>query len=164
MQDIFSRNDQRRQDARARGAASVASSWIAELISREGIESDIPGRQPADDDWVLRRVADEFQAAERGVALESGGIMDDCGAMQGREPGAFEEDEDFIGDRVEELKKAAEASGYGHREGGASEIAHQGRLPPFSGSSKPAPNQTRSGDSKEVAGPPAAEPNKRGGH
>ena len=70
---------------------------MAELIVRAGIESEIPDRQPCDE-WALRRVAAEFQAAEHGVALESGGVMADCRAIQETEPGASEEDEDFIGD------------------------------------------------------------------
>ena len=113
--------------------------------------------------WALHRVADEFQDTEHGVALESDGIMADCGAMQGNDPGAFEEDGGFLGDRVGELKRMAEASGYGIREGDASEIPHQERHPPIVDSLKlPPPNQERSGDSMDVAGPPAAEPNKRG--
>ena len=113
--------------------------------------------------WALHRVADEFQDTEHGVALESDGIMADCGAMQGNDPGAFGEDEDFLGDRADELKRMAEASGYGAREVDASEIAQQERPPTSVESPKlPPPNQARIGDSMGVAGPPASEPNKRG--
>ena len=105
LRDIFARNDPGHQTAHARGAVAVASSWLAELIVRFGIESEIPDRQSGQEGWVLHRVADEYQAAEHGVALESGGIMADCGAIQENEPGAFEGDEDFLGERVAELKK-----------------------------------------------------------
>ena len=49
-------------------------------------------------------VEGEFRAAEHTIARESGDFTEDCGAVPILEPTATEEEE-FIGDRVDELKR-----------------------------------------------------------
>ena len=92
----------------ARGASAVASSWIAGLILLSGIVVEIPDRNTDDADWLLRRVDDEFHAASHTIARESGDFVEDCGAMPLLEH-TSKEDEEFIGDRVGELKKDSQA-------------------------------------------------------
>ena len=65
--------------------------------------------------------------------------MADGGSIQENEPCGFEGEEDFRGDRVAELKRLAEAPGYGRRGNNASEITHQAGRPPSIDSSKPVP-------------------------
>ena len=90
---------------------------MADLIARASTETEMPARQPGVRERPLLRVAGEFQAAEHGVAMVSGGIMADCGAIQETETGpcAFGEDEDCPVDRLDELQRMEEAPGNGNR-------------------------------------------------
>ena len=69
-----------------------------------GVDVDIPGRSAEDADWPRRQVDDEFRAASHIAAQDSGGFVEDCGGMPLVEHSAKEE-EAFIGDRVDEIKK-----------------------------------------------------------
>ena len=80
-QNYFVAKKPNRPEAHARGTSAIASSWIAELIAGPGIDSDITGFAPEDENLIFERVADEFHAAEREMAPEAGNITTDCGAM-----------------------------------------------------------------------------------
>ena len=77
--NYFGGGETNRPSPHARGATASASSWISELITGYGIESDITDFDPEEDGRLFGRVADEFHAAEREMAAEARNIANICG-------------------------------------------------------------------------------------
>ena len=101
---MYASHEQGHPAARSSGASAVAPPWISGLIWLSVIEVEIPGRNTDDFDWLLHRVDYEFHAASHTVAREPGDLAEDCGAIPLLET-TSDEAEEFVGDRVEELKK-----------------------------------------------------------
>ena len=73
----------------------------------------IPDRNTVDADWILHRVDNDFHAASHIVGRESGDFIEDCGAAP-LLAHTTKEDEEYIGDRVDELEKIAAPIDFRH--------------------------------------------------